>query len=725
MSWSFASAWYLIAIGVIVWCIAAGLSWQNYERRRGKAAAMLELLRMIIITVLIITLFRPEMVQRIDRNENPEIAVLVDGSSSMSTRDVRGATNVLTRQEWVIEHRSTNHWQGLDAIGEVIFDEFSPAPTNANPEAGTDLTSALEEALRRYRNLRAVVLLSDGDWNLGGSPMAVATRFREQDIPVFGVNVGARKALPDLSLEKIPTPSYGLIDEQIALPFKINSHLDYEVSTVLSVKRDERTVSRKEIIIPAGGTLQDAILWKPRDTGELDVQLSLPIETDEVFTNNNSLDLRIAIRAETLKVLVVDSLPRWEFRYLRNALMRDPGVEMHGVLLHPQLGAGQGRNYLNSFPGTKDQISNYDVVFLGDVGLGEGELKQSDLELLKGLVEQQASGLVFLPGRRGRQASLQRTPIADLIPVILNEKQPNGIGLQSEVPLLLSTVGRSHWLTRFDADDARNGEIWKNLPGFYWSAAVEKSRPGSEVLGVHATIRNSWGRIPLLVTRPAGSGKVLFMGTDSAWRWRRGVEDKYHYRFWSQVVRWMAHQRHLADKEGIRVSHSPETPNMGDTVFLNATVLDKAGFPLERGKVTGRVTGPNNHVEDLNFDAMEGGWGVFKSRFTPRVGGDYQLVIDAPAAERNLETTIRVSQPVREKLGQPANPQVLRELARITGGDSGGTADFERIVTAIKLLPEPQPIELRFRLWSNPWWGGLILLLLAIYWTGRKLAGMV
>ena len=66
------------------------------------------------------------------------------------------------------------------------------------------------------------------------------------------------------------------------------------------------------------------------------------------------------------------------------------------------------------------------------------------------------------------------------------------------------------------------------------------------------------------------------MGTDSAWRWRRGVEDKYHYRFWSQVVRWMAHQRHLSDKEGIRVSYSPEAPNVGDTVFLQTTVLDQA-----------------------------------------------------------------------------------------------------------------------------------------------------
>lgn len=725
MNWSFASSSFLIALGIAAWCVAAGLSWQNFERRRSTASGLLEALRMIIVTALIFTLFRPEIVQRIKRTESPEIAVLIDASGSMDTRDLWIGTNVATRADWVTDHRATNHWQKIETVGRVQFDEFSPAPTNSAPDAGTDIATALENAVRRYRQLRAVVLITDGDWNLGGSPMAIATRFREQDIPIFGICIGAEQALPDLALEKISTPSYGLIGEQVAIPFKINSHLPYDVTTVLTVKNGERTAGRKEITIPAHGQLQDAILWSPKETGEIDLQLSLPIEAEEAFQDNNLLDLRIAIRAETLKVLVVDSLPRWEYRYLRNALMRDPGIEMHALLLHPELGPGGGRNYLDSFPGTKDQLADYDVVFLGDVGVGEGELKRSDLELIKGLVEQQGSGLVFLPGRRGRQATLKNTALADLLPVVLNEQQPNGIGLQSEVPLLLSTIGKSHWLTRFDSDENRNAEIWKNLPGFYWSAAVEKSRPGSEVLGVHASMRNAWGRIPLLVTRSAGAGNVLFMGTDSAWRWRRGVEDKYHYRFWSQVVRWMAHQRHLADQEGIRVTHSPETPNVGDTIFLHATVRNQAGFPLERGQVTGRITGPNDHLEELNFESLGSGWGVFKSRFTPRTGGDYQLEINALTAGRRLTTTLHVSQPIREKQGQPANFQVLRELARITGAQAGGAADFEEILNTIKLLPASQPIELRFRLWSNPWWGACLLFLLAIYWTGRKLAGMV
>ena len=80
----------------------------------------------------------------------------------------------------------------------------------------------------------------------------------------------------------------------------------------------------------------------------------------------------------------------------------------------------------------------------------------------------------------------------------------------------------------------------------------------------------------------------------------RGVEDKYHYRFWSQVVRWMAHGRYLAEKEGIRVIPDPERPKSGEKVFVRCRiVLDKAGFPLEDGEVEGVVSAPERPTGNL------------------------------------------------------------------------------------------------------------------------------
>jgi len=80
---------------------------------------------------------------------------------------------------------------------------------------------------------------------------------------------------------------------------------------------------------------------------------------------------------------------------------------------------------------------------------------------------------------------------------------------------------------------------------------------------------------------------------------------------------------------------------------------------------------------------------------------------------------------VREKLGQPVNSEILREIANFTGGASASYEQLNEIVQQISLLPEPKPIEKRIRLWSSPIWGGFILLLLGVYWTGRKLAGMI
>ena len=485
---------------------------------------------------------------------------------------------------------------------------------------------------------------------------------------------------------------------------------------------------KKEISIPALGELQESILWSPHVVGEVSLKVQLPVEKDEAIPENNSADFRINVRVEKLKVLLVDSVPRWEYRYLRNALERDPGVEMHCILFHPGMGMGSGRNYLASFPGSKELLSRYDVIFLGDVGIGQGELTAGDAELIKGLVEQQSSGLVFLPGSRGRQLTFldpTGAGLADLLPVVFDKTKPEGVALQNESNLLLSSTGKRHWLTRFDSDEDRNEELWKQLPGFYWSAAIEKSRPGSEVLAVHSELRNSFGRIPLLVTRAAGSGKVLFMGTDSAWRWRRGVEDKFHYRFWSQIVRWMAHQRHLSESEGIRLIYSPETPQVGDTIFLQATVADAYAATAGDERVAGKLISPNGRAEQFGFSAVPGGWGVFKSSFAPSEGGKYKVQVTSERDGRKLETEIAVTQPVREKQGQPVNMQILREISGITRGASASYEALNEIVKQISALPEPQPTEKRIRIWSNPWWGGFILLLLVVYWVGRKLSGLV
>ena len=727
--WSFSISVLIGVLAGLVWLVSAWLCWANWRRRGGGGKILaLEGLRFLIMTLIGFTLLRPEFVKKIIITEQPEIVILNDASGSMVTRDVLvGDGVVMRRDEWLAERRATNFWKPLEKTAKVIVEDFSKPSTNAGParyDEGTDLNGALEALLSRQKNLKAVLVLSDGDWNLGQSPLGAATRLRARNVPVYTVAVGSETPLPDLVLLPVAAPSYGLLGEQISIPFKVQSFLPREVKTSITLKGGDGVEVRKEITIPAWGQLQDSLVLQPRALGEFTFNLKLPVQPEESLIDNNEQSFRIAIRTEKLNVLVVESAPRWEYRFLRNALARDPGVDMRCLLFHPGMPVGSGSNYLSAFPESKEALAKYDVIFLGDVGIGGNELTSRDTELIKGLVEQQGSGLVFLPGSRGRQLTLLKDGIAELLPVVYDDKKPEGIAAANESNLILTTAGRGHFLTLLAADENQNEGIWKNLPGFYWSAAVQRTRPGSDVLAVHSAMRNAGGRVPLLVTRPFGSGEVLFMGTDSAWRWRRGVEDKYHYRFWGQVVRWMSHKRHMAQGEGIRLSFSPENPRVGENLFFQATILD-LDSATERETVTAKIVSPSGKAERLEFSPVTGGWGVYKSGFTPREGGKYKVTVAGEKGGRRLETEILVDQPQREKTGQPANAAILRELAELTRGASGTVGDLDALVKRISALPETEPVEQRLRLWASPWWGGLILFLLAIYWTARKVAGMI
>ena len=250
-------------------------------------------------------------------------------------------------------------------------------------------------------------------------------------------------------------------------------------------------------------------------------------------------------------------------------------------------------------------------------------------------------------------------------------------------------------------------------------------RPATEILATHGTETNRFGRVPLIVTKTYGAGKILFMGADGAWRWRNGVEDKYHYRFWGQVVRWMAYQRNMSQGEKMRLFYSPDRPRTGDVLTLNANVTSLTGEPLRDGVVIAQITAPSGKTSSVRLmPAGEDAWGLFTGIFTPSEPGEHQRAADLrrrPAPPSM--PSISVQGTSREKRGQPAKLDVLREIAQLTRGRLMESADPAAVLAAIAALPQPEPQERRVQLWAHPAWAGLLVLLLGVFWVGRKAAG--
>ena len=725
---TFAATPWSVGLSILALLLTAAfclVAWRRSGYRR--AVGLLESARFACVALAAVLLNQPEWVEEFRPDEKAAIVVLYDDSPSMDTRDAvppgQAQAQPETRRRAIAPLIKPEAWAKLGEKTKVVFQPFSPRGEGR----GTDLGDPLAKAPDDVPNLRGVVLASDGDWNEGPPPVVAASRLRTKGIPVFAVPVGSAARLPDVELLSLDAPTFGVAGKAVRVPFTIDSAMPRAFATTVTLKTSDGDTVTKDVRVEPMGRTTDEVIWKPKGKGEFSVELTVPKHADETLVDNNTLKAPIAIREEKLKVLVVESFPRWEYRYLRNALSRDPGIDLSCLLFHPGLGkpGGGNKDYIKEFPHGLDELSKFDVVFLGDVGVEAGQLTADDCRQLKGLVEHQASGLVFMPGSDGREFSLMDSELGDLCPVVLDSGQPGGWGSRTPSHFELTESGRRSLLTKLADSQDDNATVWEGLPGFQWYAPVVHAKAGSEVLCTHKDISNEFGRLPLLVTRTFGAGKVLFMGTDGAWRWRKGVEDKYHYRFWGQVVRWMAYQRNMAKGETMRLYYVPDQPRMNQTLTLHANVMEPGGEPVHRGEVVARVTAPSGRVETVRFRSDGEEFGTFTGRFDPKEPGKYRVTLTCKETKAVLDATLNVQGVAAERVGRPARPEVLEEVARVSRGRVVRPDDVDGIIRSLAELPEPAPLVRRLQLWCHPAVAGALVGLLGVFWTGRKWVGLV
>ncbi len=714
---SLISAIVVVALAVFI----AVISWEN--QGSSPRFLLLETLRFLILLLMAFLLLSPEWIVQLPTVERTEIPVLVDTSASMQTRDiVLSSGQTITRLS--VARQSAQHL--LSANPQLSLIEFAnPQSFNDQRDACTDLARSIEEYLSNPDKIRAIVMISDGCHNGTGQPLVAAQKLREAGIPFIAIPVGSERPLPDIRLTRVVPPEFGVVSELVQILYTLeNTMLNAADLTLKLTSLDSGKTVESRITLGPGERHEGMLPWKVTKNGPENLRLEVSSIPGESDWGNNSTDIVLNGRQETIKCLVVDSLPRWEYRFIRNALSRDPAVEVHTLLFLPGMSrVGHGNNYLERFPESMHELASYDVIFLGDIGLGDRGLTLKQAELIKGLIEQRAVGLILMPGPLGKQMDLLQSPLKDLMPVLLDTSHPQGVRQTVPSALVLTPEGKRSLLTQLVDEPTSNESIWKELPGFYWYAPVLRAKAGAQVLAVHESATNSSGRLPLLVAQPAGAGKVLFMGTDAVWRWRRGVEDKYHYRFWRQVARWMSYRRHMAANSRLHLISSPEHPNVGDTIRLTVLASDTSGSPYTDGTVLADITNPNKTVHRIQFKPIDHTWGTYQAQLTLTTPGAWTIkafCADAPESPQTI--VVETSNQSREIPDEPANPTLMQDMASITGGivlspDQVANASIDNI---LRQIPPPSQRLRSISLVSHPVTVVTLLTLISLFWILKK-----
>lgn len=254
--------------------MAAGI-WMSYiacKRNRRPLTFKLEILRLAILGFICFLLFQPEWIITSAPQEKPKVSILEDRSGSMETQDVEiSPQHVVTRTAYVQELLKGNSTESLKDTHVVEYASFGAPPAPDSPDyamAGTDLAKPLEDAMQSSDNLRAVIMFTDGSHNASSSVLTQAQRMRTRGIPLFIISAGSPYPLPDLALQDVKAPTYGIIGETVQIPFTIKSTLGKETrTTLIMTSRDTGKTVTRTVTIPAQGEVSDAVLWKIEKKG--------------------------------------------------------------------------------------------------------------------------------------------------------------------------------------------------------------------------------------------------------------------------------------------------------------------------------------------------------------------------------------------------------------------------------------------------------------------------
>ena len=101
-NWRLTWGWFDLLLVIFVLSLSIFLSSRTWNRSgKKKSILALEIFRFSIVTLILITLFNPEKVNKQEKQDPPEILCLLDVSGSMNTLDTKDSNgSIKSRIEW-------------------------------------------------------------------------------------------------------------------------------------------------------------------------------------------------------------------------------------------------------------------------------------------------------------------------------------------------------------------------------------------------------------------------------------------------------------------------------------------------------------------------------------------------------------------------------------------------------------------------------------------------
>lgn len=765
-----------IAVAAMLWYVVR-FEWNQTSSKRVVLTVMLAL---GLIGPLLIAL-NPTWVETIPPIPGvPTITVLVDGTMSMDTPDMDESKSQ-TRWSRAVELASQVEAKRDEisirpmAFGSVMkpldpkLQLSSKEPDNESdrwPQGHrSDLSMAIRQSIRTGSPLgHAVLLLSDGAHNVGSTEglLQSAREANALATPIYTVTLGSSLGMKNLSVGAKSPRMLSFPDTPITIRATLgHSGLVGRTTQVQLLHNGE--VLQTQSIRLNDPTQEVRFIVDPKaDAQPLErYQIAASEVEGEVTSADNETSVLVQQLLAPIEVLVLEGKPYWDSKFLLRNLANDPVVNLTTIVkLSPNRflvrkaeqaprpvrvttsattesnsdSKIEGQEAVEAASSRANQwqieeqlaspleserlLEKYRLVILGrDAGV---YLTDAAVDNLRSWISKNGGCLLCA---RGAPSDQMAAKLAEILPV-------KWAGSIDESRVHAEVTQHALDTSIFDPLLSEGIDPIGTLPTLA-VGSQPKIRTGLPQILMQST-SSSGASVPVVTYQPMGAGQTIVVEGAGMWRWaflapEHASKDKIYPTLWQSMVQWIISQQDMLPGQDIAIRSDRATYLAGDRATASVSLknpgqwnvdqlsvlLQSAEFDLPK-RLTLTASGVDNGLYRVDLGSLDVGYYSLKI-----VRGESDEVLAAGAFE--------VRDPWFESLEVDARPDVMRQVARLSGGEVLQPEDVPKLVERfVEQIRSQQKHEVtRTTMWDRPW---VLLLVLGTWitsWVVRRRSGIV
>jgi len=647
---------------------------------------LMGVLRFLTLTLLGFFILKP-YVRNIDRTvENPQLIILQDNSSSM----LSGADSTYLREDL---NNDLNDFEAkvsekFDVVS-YTFDEW----LNENGQlrfdgARTDISGAISDVETRYagRNVGALVLISDGNYNTGANPLYASSNF---PAPIYALATGDTARVRDLRIDDVQSNSMAFSGNDFPIVVRLRADGFSDETARVQISASGQVVEEREVEITNDQFAREITFQlKAGSPGVQRYDIRVLSDQKERNVQNNRDFHYIEVIDARQKILLLAGVPHPDIAALAKAIRSNPMYEVEVATV-------------DDFEG---DIQEYALLIFHQITAG-----QIPAVVQKAVDSDQS--IWWIAGSSSRVDELNK------LQRVIQVNGANG------TDVVTASVNPSFGIF----------EVEKDLKGFF-----EKSPPliapfGEYQLsnGANALLNQKVGQVatdrPLFAVSQLSGRKMAVLAGEGVWRWRMQdfAENESHELFdrWvNKVVQYLSID---LSKDRFIVRHE-KLFDQSQNIQIGAEVYNASYEKVSDADVRFVLIDSAGSEFPFSFSAMGDRYGLNLGKLEP---GDYTYLAEATDNGESFTESgaFTVRSITIESRSTRANHQMLEALSIKTDGAfyrpdqmNQLAEDLNARTDLVPVIYEQNRIE---ELINLRWLWFLIIGWLALEWFLRKYSG--